>query len=87
MAKNIEQAQIKGGKKNATVAACIFWQIMKRSSTYEKDSEGNPFDIKKYMSGKSNDDDDGPRYWTQTQFDISYDAIRKFLTDDIGNKL
>lgn len=34
MAKNIEEAQIKGGKKNATVAACIFWQIMKRSSTY-----------------------------------------------------
>jgi hypothetical protein len=46
MAKNIREAEIKGGKKNATVAACIFWQIMIRSSTYNKEGQ---FDIKYYL--------------------------------------
>lgn len=46
MAKNIRDAAIKGGKKNTTVAACIFWQIMIRSSRYNGDGQ---FDIKKYL--------------------------------------
>ena len=53
MAKNIRDAEIKGGKKNATVAACIFWQIMLRSSRYNGDGQ---FDIKKYLEkgGRNN---------------------------------
>ena len=64
MAKNIHDAEIKGGKKNATVAACIFWQIMLRSSTYNSEGE---FDIKKYLEkgGRNNEDDNGQKYWTQ----------------------
>lgn len=46
MAKNIREAEKIGGKKNATVAACIFWQIMLRSSFYNADDK---FDIKLYL--------------------------------------
>ncbi len=46
MAKNIRAAQKIGGKKNATIAACIFWQIMLRSSKYNSDDK---FDIKNYL--------------------------------------
>lgn len=82
MAKNIRDAEIKGGKKNATVAACIFWQIMIRSSTYNKDGQ---FDIKQYLQKSGRDQQQ--KYWTQKEFDISFDAIKRFKNDEIKQSL
>lgn len=35
------------GNRYSTIAACVFWQIMKRSSSYNNDEK--KFDIKNYL--------------------------------------
>lgn len=47
MAKRIKDKGLISGYRYSTIAACIFWQIMKRSSTYNKDDK--KFDIKNYL--------------------------------------
>jgi hypothetical protein len=47
MATKVSNAAVKGGSKNATVAAFIFWQIMIRSTTYNGDGQ---FDMKQYLN-------------------------------------
>ena len=48
MVRRVKQAEIVGGNRPNTIAACIFWQIMIRSSYYNKDGS---FDMKNYLKG------------------------------------
>lgn len=65
MLQRIKDAEIMGGKKSTTIAGFVFWEIMKRSSTYNKDGK---FDIHDYLTGKNSKRvayDGDFEYWTQ----------------------
>lgn len=50
MLQRIKGAEIVGGKKTTTIAGFVFWEIMRRSSTYNADGK---FNIDEYLTGKS----------------------------------
>lgn len=49
MVARIKNAELVGGNRPSTIVACIFWQIMIRSSYYNPDDQ---FDIKNYLRSK-----------------------------------
>jgi hypothetical protein len=67
MARKMRESQNINDAKNVTIAAFIFWQIMKRSSTYN--NEKQKFDIRNYLKKKSSDNEE--QWWTQRHFETS----------------
>lgn len=64
MVKRVKDAEIVGGTRPNTIAACIFWQIMSRSSKYNANGE---FDIRQYLKS-TKEVDENENYWTQKHF-------------------
>ena len=58
MMKRLKETGWDDGTKSVTICAFVFWQIMKRSYTYNHD--GN-FNLKKYLKTAENQDE----FWTQ----------------------
>ena len=74
MIENMKEYQIEGGTRRSTIAAAIFYLIMVNSKKYNSNGE---FDIRDYLSKKDKKNEDN-EYWTQTHFDCSYEAMKKF---------
>ena len=80
MARRIRIKNLEDGTKLVTISAYVFWQIMKRSLTYNKVKE---FSIKKYLKTITEEEE----YWTQTHFDVNLSTLKSFDKKKIGEEL
>jgi hypothetical protein len=75
MAKRIETFGLQGGHRQTTISACIFWQILKRSETYNP--SGGKFSMEEYIR---QDKEEDQKYWTQKHFWLSFDSVRNYYS-------